>query len=245
MFFQLFKGKPSRFFSIERVAILTILFFLVIFSTSCKRFKKDLILSEGIIEYSITYLDEDSSKYDPNIRPDRMVVRFKNNNTVNRIEALSGAFSFAFIQDIDSKTSTTLVKILNKKLFYREPLQENRYHFAYKAMPDMIIEKVDETESFLGFSCKKALATFNDSTSYSFEIWYTDDIVVNMPNHNTPFEAIDGIMLKFSVIMFNQKMNIAATSVKSAKLAKDEFNIPLEYEEVNYETMMELIYLFQ
>jgi len=104
MFFQLFKGKPSRFFSIERVAILTILFFLVIFSTSCKRFKKDLILSEGIIEYSITYLDEDSSKYDPNIRPDRMVVRFKNNNTVNRIEALSGAFSFAFIQDIDSKT---------------------------------------------------------------------------------------------------------------------------------------------
>jgi hypothetical protein len=206
---------------------------------------KDQMLREGIIEYSVTYLDEDSSKYDPNIRPDRMVVRFKDNNTVNRIEALSGAFSFAFIQDLDSKTSTTLVKILNKKLFYQEPLQENRYHFAYQAMPSMTIEKVDEKENFLGFNCKKALATFNDSTSYSFEILYTDDIVVNMPNHNTPFEAIDGIMLKFSVIMFNQKMDIAATTVKPARLAKDEFIIPLEYEEVNYETMMELIYLFQ
>jgi len=218
---------------------------VLVVAFSCKRLANDKTINEGMIEYNIFYLDDEPPQFDTNIRPDRMIVRFKDNYTINRIEALSGAFSLAFIQDLDTKTATTLVKIFNKKLYYQEAIIENGLHFAYEAMPKLTIQKVSGTEKFLGFTCKKAIASFNDSTFRSFEIWYTDDIKVTMPNHNTPFEEIDGIMLKFSVILFSQKMDITAISVKPIKLAKDEFNVSLEYEEVNHETMMELIYLFQ
>jgi hypothetical protein len=174
-----------------------------------------------------------------------MVVRFKDYNTINRIEALSGAFTFAFIQDLSSNTSTTLVKIFNKKLYYQEAIDENQFHFAYNSMPNLTFKKVDETQVFLGLNCMKAIATYSDSSSHSFEILYTKDIKINSPNYNTPFEEIDGIMLKFSVVLFNQMMQITATSVKQAKLPKDEFKIPVDFEMVNKETMQEVIYLFQ
>ncbi|HNS30018.1 MAG TPA: hypothetical protein PKL52_05755 [Tenuifilaceae bacterium] len=243
--YRLKTGKINRSSSLKWVFATTFCLILAATIFSCTRIDKNKELTEGIIEYKVFYLNTDSVRFDPDIRPDCMVVKFKENNTVNRVEALSGAFSFAFIQDLDSKTSVTLVKIFNKKLFYKEPLVVNSCHFAYKSMPSITIEYSDETEEFLGFQCKKALATFNDSIASSFEIWYTDEIKVNNPNHNTPFEAIDGIMLKFSVIMFNHRMNIVATAVKPATLPKDEFVIPFDYEEVDYDTMMELIYLFQ
>ncbi len=213
----------------------------------CKGGLKSRDFSEGIIEYNVTYIgnENDTLKVDSNTRPDRMVVRFKNNNTLNRIEAFSGAFSFSFIQDIDSESNITLMKILNKKIYYKEPIQPGRYHFAYDAMPKLTFQETEQTEEYLGLTCHRVFASAADSSNLNFEILYTKDIHIQKPNYNSPFEEIDGIMLKFSVILFNQKMSIVASSIKPAKLSKDEFCIPNDYEQVDEATMREVVYLFQ
>jgi hypothetical protein len=174
-----------------------------------------------------------------------MVVKFRDNNTVNKIEGLSGAFSFAFIQDVAAHKTYTLIKLFNKKLVYEELIREGSYPFAYEDMPKFTIQHTDDTEEFLGVNCKKAIATFTDTLWYPFEILYTQDLSIENPNFNTPFEEIDGVMLKFSVIFFNQKMKIVANRIKAAKISEDEFKVPQYYEKIDQETVKDVITLLQ
>ena len=201
--------------------------------------------TEGFIEYNIEYDDDQPSKYGNNLRPNKMVVKFKNNNTINKIEGLSGAFSFAFIQNLETQTNYTLVKLLNKKLFYQEPIAANSYPFAYHEMPSLTFNFTNEENEILGFNCRKVIATYNDSIHTSFEIFFTNDIKVNTPNYNSPFDTIEGVMLKFSAIIFNQKMRIAASSIRSTKISDDDFAIPSDYEEIDEETLRDIIALLQ
>ncbi|MFP4555565.1 MAG: hypothetical protein ACLFNU_01730 [Bacteroidales bacterium] len=201
--------------------------------------------SEGHIEYNITYIDNHPPKYDTNLRPNKMVVKFKDNNTINKIEGLSGALSFAFIQDIESKSTHTMIKLLNKNLLFFEPIYDDRYPFAYDDMPEFTISRTNDTIEVQGFKCRRAIATYNDSLLSPFEILYTKDIAVANPNYNTPFDSIDGVMLKFSVTLFNQNMQVEANSVKATKVSDDEFTIPADFEKINEETLKDVIELFQ
>lgn len=225
-----------------RLIILTV--FTTILFVGCKNLiLKDL--SEGYIEYSIEYDQDEPVSYGNKLRPSLMVVKFRDNNTVNKIESLSGAFSFAFIQDVEAHKTYTLIKLFNKKLVYEELIREGSYPFAYEEMPKFTIQHTDDTEEFLGVNCKKAIATFTDTLWYPFEILYTQDLSIENPNFNTPFEEIDGVMLKFSVIFFNQKMKIVANRIKAAKISEDEFKVPAYYENIDQETVKDVITLLQ
>jgi hypothetical protein len=202
-------------------------------------------LNEGYIEYSIEYNQDEPTSYANKLKPSLMVVKFRENNTVNQIEGLSGAVSFAFIQDIEAQKTYTLIKLFSKELVYEEVIRADSYPFAYLDMPKFTIQHIDETEEFLGVNCKKAHITFIDTLLHPFEILYTQDLSIENPNFNTPFEEIDGVMLKFSVILFNQKMKIVATRIKGAKISADEFKVPAYYEKIDQETVKDVITLLQ
>lgn len=202
-------------------------------------------LDEGYIEYNIEYYDCDSMKFTSKMRPSSMVVKFKDNNTINKIEGLSGTFAFSFIQDIELQKTFTLIKFLNKFLVYEEPINDTLFPFAYEGMPKFSIENTNETEVYLGLNCNKARAKFNDSIWYPFEILYTNELSIENPNFNTPFEEIEGVMLRFSVILFDQKMKIQATNIKAAKIPYDEFLVPKYYEKIEKETVIDIIDLLK
>lgn len=222
-----------------------VLFFAISVFSSCTEGAKKHGIKQGYIEYDITYNDLVPSKYGANMRPTKMVVKFKDNNTINRIEGLSGAFSFAFIQNMQTQTTYTLIKILNKKLYHLEPIDTVKYPFAYADMPNFTIQKTGETEKFLGFLCYRARVVYADTLYQPFEILYTKEIGVQNPNWNTPFEGIDGIMLKFSAVMFNQNMNIVASVIKSTKISDEDFIIPPDYEKVEQSTVEDVITLLK
>lgn len=226
-------------------AILGLFTFSFILLVGCIDKTPSKNFTEGYIEYSIEYEDDQPSKYGNNLRPTKMVVKFKNNNTINKIEGLSGAFSFAFIQNLETQTNYTLVKLLNKKLFYQEPIVDGSYPFAYHEMPSLTFNFTNEETEILGFDCRKVIATYNDSLQKSFEILFTNEISVNVPNFNSPFDTIEGVMLKFSAIIFNQKMKITASNVRSSKISDDDFTIPSDYEEIDHETLKDIIALLQ
>lgn len=202
--------------------------------------------SEGYIEYAIEF--EDSvviSKFNANMRPNKMVIKFKDNNTINKVEGLSGAFSFAFIQNKKSNKAYTLIKLLNKKLYYQETLEQDSYPFAYSEMPEFTITKTNETTDYLGYKCSVAKATFTDSINAPFNIYYTNEIRIPTPNVNTPFNEIEGVMLKFSTVLLNQRMSVSAISIKSSKISDDEFFITPDHEEVGLDVLNEIIELLK
>ncbi len=207
-----------------------------------KASRKNII--EGEITYTIGY-DSIPMKYDKDLLPSVMTIRFKDNNTSNTITGLSGAVSLSFINNVAMQSSITLVKLFNKKLYYLEPYDSTQYSISYSEMPKLSIQLTDETLVLNGYNCKKAVGQFADSTHLQFEIVYTNEIGIARPNAFTPFEAIDGVMLKFKIKLYNQVMTMEATEIKPVSVSMDEFSIPPDYEQVDRETIKEVILLLQ
>lgn len=226
-------------------ACVLVLLSMLLLATSCGQGGFGRPFREGIIEYSITYNDTIPPTFDPSLRPDRMVVKFSDHNTSNRIEGLSGAITFSLITNSEAKKSITLIKLLNKKLSYSEPLVEGQIPKAYANMPSMRFQFLDETEEFLGYTCKKALAWFCASQTEPFEILYTNEIDIKHPNKHTPFEPIDGVLLRFQMKMYNQHMLLEAQSARRSRVPDEEFEIPIEYEPVTFSTIEDVISLLQ
>jgi len=233
----------KEFFTYQNFFVFTLLLLFVL--NSCDSARKPKNFKEGVIEYQISYLDSLPPKYDPSLRPDKMIIKYKENCTMNRIEGLSGRVSFTFIQNYSNQTITSLIKLMNKKLYYQESINPGQYPAAYSEMPRIQVEELNETEQFMGYTCFKALATFQDSSASSFEVLYTKEICIENPNQNTPFESIDGVMLKFGAKLFEQNMRISAVSIKPGKVSKDDFLIPQDYESVTKETIYDVIYLMK
>lgn len=246
--------KNTLFLSVKTIALFKC-FVVILFccgvlgvtlsTSSCKSYKVDKEFSEGIIEYTIIYDEGQPFKHDPKLRPDKMVVKFKDNNTINKIEGLSGGFMFSMVQNYKENQVYTLIKILGKKVFLSESIEDGRYPYAYSEMPSISIQKTEQKVVFMGLNCSKAIATFNDSLGHSFEILYTNELAINNPNRNTPFEEIDGIMLKFSAVLMKQNMQIVASSIKSREIPDDEFILPKGYEQIDEDTLEDIFELMQ
>lgn len=220
-----------------------LLFFLLTFS-GCLDFKsKDF--NEGTIEYSIQIEDEAQPSFNSSLLPNKIIVKFRNNNTSNKVEGLSGAVTLTYINNVDDKNCLILVKFLNKKLFFEEPMTSGNISTTYSGMPNITIKETNDSIVYQGYKCKKAIASFNDSSNYSFEILYTNDIKIVNPNANTPFESINGVMLKFKVKLYKHTMSITATTIKREHISMDNFTTPSDYVRVSKKTIEDFLSLLQ
>ena len=225
---------------IRLVLILVIIFALM---NSCKEVQKKNRIKEGYIEYNIEYLDASMDNFMVGLLPKKMTVKFKNNNTINKIEGFSGIVSFTHIQNYKQKENITLVKILNKKYKYVEKL--NKESLFFEKLPGMKIELTDSVKQLCGFNSHQALITTPSSNIKSFDIFYTNDIIINNVNALTPFNSIDGVLLEFQIKFYNMNMRLTANKIESAQVSLNEFEIPKGYEPINRSTMIEIIDLLQ
>ena len=184
-------------------------------------------------------------KINPYSIPNKFTIKFKDNNLSNKIEGMSGSVNLTFIKNVDDQAFIFLVNIWNKKLYYQDSLIKKYLPQTYPGMESLSIEKTNEVVEYNGYKCKKAIAHFQDSTNLSFEILYTNEIYITNPNINTPFETIDGVMLKFSVKLNKYLMNLSASSISQEDISMDEFKLPNGYEKVSKRTIEDLVSLMQ
>lgn len=227
-----------------KIRLVLILFFLFTISFSCKKIQqnKDRI-KEGYIEYNIEYLDNSMESFMVGLLPKKMTIKFKNNNTINKIEGFSGIVSFTHIQNYREKENITLVKILNKKYKYIEKL--NSESLFFEQLPGMNIELTDSTKEICGFKAKQAHISAPDSQIKPFDIFYTNDIVINHVNALTPFKEIDGVLLEFQIKFYDMNMRLTVNKIEAAEVSNEEFNVPKGYDEINRNTMVEIIELLK
>jgi len=214
----------------------------VLFFNSCSKIDYSGKVKEGIIEYDIEYLNSTEVSVS-NLLPKRMVIKFKNNNTINKIESFSGIVSFTHLSNYKKKKHVTLVKLLNKKFQYHE--ENTLSSLNFESLPGMKLIPTDEYTKIAGYNCRKVRATFEDSTDASFDIYYTNEIKIANPNRNTPYKEIEGVLLQFDVKMYNFNVRFKANSIQKCKVSDSEFAVPVDYKMVNKDTMEEIINLFQ
>ena len=211
--------------------------------SSCKKIQHKDRIKEGYIEYDIEYLDDSLDSFMKGLLPKKMTIKFKNNNTINKIEGFSGIVSFTHIQNFRDKRNITLVKVLNKKYKYIE--KNNNKSLFFEELPGMKIKLQDTTKVICGFKSQKAKIIIPDSDAEPFFIYYTNDIIINNVNAQTPFRSIEGVLLEFQIKLYGMPMKLTAVKIQEAKISSDDFKIPKGYNSINKKTMIEIIELLK
>jgi hypothetical protein len=211
--------------------------------SGCSESSSNKNFNEGTIEYSIEFSGIEKSSFNTSMLPEKLTIKFRDNNTSNKIEGLKGKVNLSFINNVKDHNFIILANLLGKKLYYQDSLLKKNLPNVFLGMPDISIQKTDEVFHYKGFNCKKAIARYNDNSDYSFEILYTNDINIVNPNANTPFESIDGVMLKFSIKLNTHIMNISAISIMQEDISMDEFAVPQGYEKMPKRTIDDLFSL--
>jgi len=199
-------------------------------------------ISEGVIEFEITYPETDAGDLMAGILPNEMTLKFKDNKTIGELSSM-GIFTTSIIAYPDNKEVAQLVKIMSKR--YVLMLDSTEVKDLYSELPEMTIHFVDETKEIAGYTCKKATITFKNNIKEEFSVYYTNDIKIENSNWCTPFHEIDGVLLEYQVRKYNIEMRLTAKNVIKSVIDDSEFEIPPDYNRITQEEMSDIFEGFQ
>lgn len=192
-------------------ALLLIAFSIVFSQFSCdsKLLKKGI--EEGTIEYSISYPQIEKDSYLLDIMPNHMQMTFTNDIFRSDIVAGMGLFKTSIISNKNDEMLTHSLKLLNKK--YASTMGNEDIIAVSPYYKDIEFEFTDETKKIAGFKCKKAIAHIKGDSSWSFDVYYTNQIAIANPNRLTPFESIKGVLMEYDLYNYNTHMRFMAQKV--------------------------------
>ena len=176
-------------------------------------------ISEGVIEYDITYPKLDPNNMMVSGLPNKAYLRFKNNNIVNDMSGMMGLISITYIAKNDNSVAQTLTLINKKYVADISPDQMKKMNSEY-------VDKIDQgknTQLVAGFKCKEAIATLKNGES--LHVYYTNDIGISNPNWSNPYSKIDGVLMDFEMERYGLTMHLKAKQVLAQKIDDNAFNV--------------------
>lgn len=193
-------------------------------------------ISEGKIDYSITFPDFDADEHTflAILLPKKQVYSFKNNDFHNQVKK-------AMVEiNIISNTETNY--------FYSDLLFNEKQYFEgtidQAALDQFEIEFTDKTDTIAGFNVKQALAHSNEHGT--FELWYTEEITMKNPNWHTPYYKIPGVLLDYTLVQNGVTMHFRATQFYNEELDETIFTPSKKGTKVDFQTFQnELSVLFE
>ncbi len=191
--------------------------------------KKDTpVISQGVVNYSISYAPEIKSKNFSFLLPEKMHYYFRPGNERISFEGDLGIYALDFISNHDTDSSTTLLKIINKKMCV--PASESDRLFIFQQLKEgkVSFEK-DTTRTILGYKAKKAIVK-PPKNNTEIVVWYTPEIAIPSTNKNTPFSEIPGVMLEFSIYYNDVMFTLKPESIVGDSLPDALFEVPHDYE---------------
>lgn len=194
----------------------------------CKGGIFDRRISEGIIEYDVTYPNIDPDDMLAGLMPTSMILKFKDNKYNVELSAGMGMFKTNFISNSNDYYLVNAVKLINKK--YATKLNRDEVNKMNEKYNKFYISKLDEKKEIAGYQCNKALVVFDDVANESFYVYYTDEINIKDPNWSNIFKDIDGVLLEYQMERYGIYMKFTARSVTKTKLEDSEFQLTNDYE---------------
>ena len=198
-------------------------------------------LSEGTIEYKIVVLDSNNAM--AKFAPDKMMVKFKDNQSFARIIAGMGLFETDFINDEPGKRIVQMVRLLNKKVYYVADTASINKELGKS--PQLIITRDTGTKMIAGYKCKMAKVSYKDANLPPFDIYYTDEIELQNPNWATPFKDIKGVLMGYRINRYGFYLQFTASKVEPSNIDDALFKIPSQYRKINKQQIDALYRSFQ
>lgn len=218
----------------SKFVISLLLFSIIVIFNSCETLGKKGI-SEGVVEYDVTY-----PKLDPNNMmvaglPNKAYLRFKDNNTANDMSGMMGLISITYISKSNKTVSQTLT-LINKKYvsdISAEDLKRINSDFIEK------IEAGKNTREIAGFKCKEAIVHLKNGEI--IHVYYTNEIKIANPNWSNPYNQIDGVLMDFQVERYGIAMHLKAKQVLEQKVEEDAFSVSDDHKKIPFHELEKIL----
>lgn len=227
---------PVNIIPIRVSIVLAILF--PAFTACNKHNNKGDKVSEGIIQYDITYSNRSGQNFPFQLLPKVMELKFNEDFSSYTLEDRLGLFSISNILDFSKRQHITLIKVFDKKYVYRGKKGEASVLFDSSVNYEM--KYLEDTARLIGYLCK-TVSIKDLQSRQNFQILYSHTIGNNKPNANTPYESVDGMLLDFRLVLKNLEMHLKAKSVEQKKIKDNAFDVPKEYKEISRKKMEEIL----
>jgi len=217
--------------------IVPLIAYFIIHSCSSNTFSGKL--SEGTIEYDMDYLQDEKENPLISLLPTTMTLKIKDNNSIQKIEGWMGVFQMAGIAKRDDNYKAAYLKIMGEKYVFETTMDGPSFGFdEYK---NMRLEPCDSQKTIAGYKCKAYNVFLGDSAKPSFTIYYTNDIHLDNPNCNNPFQQVKGVLLDYQMNFQKIPVHIVAKKVIKEEIPDDEFVVPDGFQKVSKEKIQEVI----
>lgn len=190
-------------------------------------------MSEGIIEYKATPVDPASTM--ASIAPSKMTVKFKDDYSNAEMVAGLGMASMSFISDPKKSEFTSMVNLIGQKYYSimkKDEVVKNN-HF----LPEYEVEETKERKIIAGYNCTKAIIRFKDTSNKPIEVWFTREIHFKNPNWSNVYYKVDGVLMDYTLKKFGLELHFVASSVNSAKIDENTFQLLPEYKKISNEAL--------
>lgn len=210
------------------------LFALCVLASCGNSNKSENALTEGLIEYNATVVDEAHPM--AGLAPSSATVKFKGNKFQIEMSTM-GIFNTIFISNPSKRTLSQMVKFMDiKNACIQTPkdLEKENQDYALK------FEETKETKKIAGYKCKKLKATMVNNPGVTFDVYYTDELGLDSINNLGPYKDIHGMLMEYRLKKLGLEMSFTATVVKKEPVTDDCFEIPAYYKIVTRQEMEKL-----
>lgn len=190
----------------------------------------DTRISEGTIQYRVTFPELSDESITATLLPETMTYSFKEDQFASFFEAAGGVFKNKIIADRQNKRVDHELKVFRKQI--KVLMNETDVLQMLADYPKMTVIKTSDTDSIAGFPCKKALVVFEEIDIPEIEVYYTQEINMNKPNWCTQYHEIEGVLMAYEIEEFGVRMRLEATSVDDEKVAPEILEPNEDYQSI-------------
>ncbi len=206
-------------------------FGLLTCQTGCKTNLFTGKLSEGTIEYDITYIHPEELTMGADMMPKVMTYKFTEGLTSSGISAGMGILDSYVITDRENQSLVQTLSILGKK--YKVSYGPKQIDSVLALEPKMKLIPSEETKKIAGYKCMKVTCDFEDPNMADVDVYYTNDIEVSQPNWYSTYKGIDGVMMEFYLYRYNIHMKLTAKQVIKESVESSVFEVSPEYKSIS------------
>jgi len=188
-------------------------------------------LKEGVIEYEVSYPDLADDHTMMDLLPKKMQCHFKEGEFRNEITAGMGLFRSAIVYQAKEKHLYHTVKLLNTKIYAemgKEDIQALNQGFQ-----DLEFSESGERKTIAGYNCKEVQVEVPGDSSWTFALYYTEEIDIPNFNYRNPFEGLDGVLMEYDLLSNDLHMHFQAVKVLAKEVDEEDIRVSDEYKEVS------------
>ncbi len=195
-------------------------------------------IDQGEIHYNIDYIGNVGGM-PKDVLPKSLIVSFKQDKMLFEMSTPIGNSGIINLANPDKGLYDTYLSLFTLRLLYES--KPGEIFPGFESMDSMVIKKTSKTTIICGYNCKNAEITFPSTGGRVFNIWYTDEIDIKNPNAATPFNHIDGVLMRFFFLVGKTELRFDAETVYSKDIPDVFFERRDKYMKVSKENITKFI----